>query len=534
MRPLVSGFERSVERCGSRPALEAAGQTLTYAELGERAGSIAAAIQQAGDEGPALAGVLADRTPTAFAGVLGALLAGRGYVPLNPTFPIERTRTMIERSGARTIVCDAAGAAQLEQVLAGLDARTIVLPDADAPTPPADWPGGHRVIAAGELPASDARRVPDADPQALAYLMFTSGSTGTPKGVMVTNANARHYVDNVVERYDPDEHDRFSQTAELTFDNSVLDLFCAWERGACVCCPDRRTLIKPGSWIRERELTVWFSVPSTAIFMRRFGQLKPGSYPSLRWSLFAGEALPLELAEAWLLAAPNSTVENLFGPTEATDVCLIHRFDPLTSPAQSEQGTVPIGHPLPGMSALIADDGLVEVAPGEVGELLICGPQVALGYWQDPERTAQAFVVPPGRDAVHYRTGDRARRPADPGGVVTYLGRRDHQVQIFGERIELGEVEAALRDASGVDAVAAIGWPVTAAGVSGIEAFVAGDVDADAIRAALQATLLGRMVPRRIHVVPELPLNANGKVDRAVLTAWLEDPVEPPASERAR
>ena len=356
--------------------------------------------------------------------------------------------------------------------------------------------------------------------------MFTSGSTGTPKGVMISHAGACHYIDVLVERYAITEHDRFSQTAELTFDNSVLDLFCAWERGACVCCPDRRTLIKPGSWLRERELTVWFSVPSTAIFMRRFKQLKPGSYPSLRWSLFAGEALPVELAAAWQEAAPNSTVENLYGPTEVTVDCLIHRFNARTTPAQAEQGTVPIGRPLPDMSARIVGDDLHEVAPGEVGELLVAGPQVALGYWRDPERTAEAFIVPPGCDAIHYRTGDQVRRPANDDGEFTFLGRRDHQVQIFGERIELGEVEAALREASGLDAVAALGWPTSAVGASGIEAFVGGDADAGAIRAAVASTLLGHMVPRRIHVLPELPLNANGKVDRGALVAWLERPVQ--------
>lgn len=537
MRPLHTGFVRNAERFGSRPALEAASETLTYAELDERARAVAARLLQADDPGPPLAAVFADRTPAAFAGLLGALMAGRGYVPLNPTYPPQRTRTMLAAADARSVVCDAAAAAQLPEVLAGLEPRTVVLCDGDeqAVAAVAERLPGHAVVGAAERSGGAGPRPADSDPQAIAYLMFTSGSTGRPKGVMVSHANACHYVDALVERYAITQHDRFSQTAELTFDNSVMDLFCAWERGACVCCPDRRTLIKPGSWLRERELTIWFSVPSTAIFMRRFGQLKPGSYPALRWSLFAGEALPVELARAWQEAAPNSTVENLYGPTEVTVDCVLYRFDAERTPAEAEHGAVPIGYPLPGMSVRIVGEDLQEVAPGEAGELLVAGPQVARGYWRDPERTAQAFIVPPGSEHVHYRTGDRTRRPADPSLPITFLGRLDHQIQVFGERIELGEVEAALRDASGLDAVAAVGWPVSAAGASGIEAFVAAaGADVPAIRAKLRDTLLAHMVPRGIHLLPELPLNANGKVDRRSLMDWLDTSARPATSEGGR
>ena len=145
--------------------------------------------------------------------------------------------------------------------------------------------------------------------------------------------------------------------------------------------------------------------------MRRLGQLKPDSYPSLRFSLFAGEPLPATVAQDWLHAAPHSTVENLYGPTELTIVCLGYRWTP-DSAAESEAGTVPIGEPLRDNQPLVVDAALGEVAPGEDGELLIAGPQVTRGYWRDPERTAAAFVAVPGREGVYYRTGDRVRRPA--------------------------------------------------------------------------------------------------------------------------
>ena len=521
---LSSGFVSSADRFADRPALHAGGESLSYAELLDRSAAIAAAVQRDAPGGePALVGVLAHRTVPQFSGVLGTHMAGHAYVPLNTTFPPERTRLMLERSEARALVADATGAEQLPAVLDGIAPGMLVIaPDHPDPAGLAARLPGHRVLGAPDLPDPDRWSVPAIEPRGLAYVMFTSGSTGTPKGVMISHAGGRHYVDRMVERYGLTEQDRCSQMFEPTFDVSVFDMFCAWQAGACVCCPDRRTLLKPGAWIRDAGLTLWFSAPSLGVIMRRLGQLKPGSFPGLRWSLFAGEALPVELAQAWQEAAPQSIVENLYGPTEATVVCVLHRFDPARGD-DGEQGTVPIGRPVPGMAALIAGEDLREVAPGDTGELLIAGPQVALGYWRDPQRTAEAFVTPPGRDAVHYRTGDRVRRPLDPDGPIPYLGRADQQVKVHGVRIELGEVEAAIRRESGSQSVACVGWPKTATGYDGIEAFVGGNgVDSDHLRSRLRESLPRHMVPRRVHVLDELPLNANGKVDRRALIATLD------------
>ncbi len=519
-RALYSGFLRSAEEFGDRPAVEVAGTTLSYTQLRERAASIAATLQAAAPDAEVpLTGVFAYRTPTAFAGVLGALLRGHGYVPLNRTLPPLRTKSMLERSGAGALICDAESAAQLPEVLEGIGGELVILlPDAEEVPEIA----GHTVLGAPDLaPAGGWEPVP-ADPDAVAYLLFTSGSTGVPKGVMVAHRNVPNYVDTLAERYAVTEADRFSQTHDMTFDNSVFDMFVPWERGACVCCPDAKTLIKPGGFIRDSKLTVWFSVPSTAAFMRRFGALKPDTYDTLRWSLFAGEALPVELAQAWQEAAPNSTVENLYGPTEATVDVTLYRFDADRTPGEAEAGVVPIGHPLPNITYRVVDPELAEVAPGSDGELLVSGPQVALGYWRDPERTAQSFVVL-GDGARYYRTGDRVRRPLGDGDPIGYLGRVDDQIKIRGVRVELGEIEAALREESGVDSVAAVGWPKTISGADGVEAFVGStDIDPKAVKAALEARLPGHMVPRKLHLLDALPLNANGKIDRPALLARLE------------
>ena len=525
LRSLHSGFLRSAECVPDRPALEVAGQTLTYAELRDRAASLAATIDRHHPGGGSeMVGLFAYRSPTAFAGVLGTLCSGRAYVPINRTFPTDRSRVMVQRCGTRVLIIDAESAGQLDQLLVeATDPMLLILPDHDDVTDVAGRHAGHTVLGAGELEPASAWEEREAEPASLAYLLFTSGSTGTPKGVMVEHRNIRHYIDRMGERFSLTEEDRCSQCFEMTFDVSVFDMFVCWDAGACLCCPSQKTLIKPGRFIRDSRLTLWYSAPSLAILMKRFGMLKPDSYPTLRYSLFAGEALPAEMVRAWEQAAPGSVIENQYGPTEVSIVCVLYRWDPETSPAECEQGVVPIGHAVEGLGLLVADPDLGEVEPGGEGELLVRGPQVTPGYWEDPGKTAAAFVVPPGRDEVHYRTGDRVRRPATEGAPVTYLGRLDHQIKVRGVRIELGEVEAVLREESGVDSVVAVGWPRRVGGADGIEAFIGEEaLDAEQIRARIEARLPGQMVPRHIHLLPELPLNANGKFDRPALLARLE------------
>jgi amino acid adenylation domain-containing protein len=447
-------------------------------------------------------------------------MRGHGYVPLNPKFPAGRNQSMLERAGCEAIVVDGERADTIVELLEGVERPlTLVLPDIENVAALAAKLPAHTVLGKADLEPADAWVETPVDPNGIGYLLFTSGSTGQPKGVMVAHRNVVAFVDVMTERYGIDERDRMSQT----FDLSAFDMFVAWDRGACLCCPPEAALMSPGQFIRDAELSVWFSVPSTGVFMRRLGALKPDAFPSLRLSLFCGEPLPAEVAKAWALAAPASHVENLYGPTELTIACMLYRWNSDTSPAECEHGVVAIGVPYPGMRVLVVGEGLHEVEPGESGELLLTGPQVTLGYWKDAEKTAAAFVVPPGEDRIFYRTGDRVRRPVGEQ-PMTYLGRVDHQIKILGHRVELGEVEAILREEAGVDAIVAIGWPKTESGANGIVAFV-GDLETDtaAVLEAARTRLPAYMVPRRIHRLAELPLNANGKFDRKALLQRLED-----------
>ena len=523
-QPLGWGFLASAERMPDRPALHVDGVLWSYGTLRQIATALAATLQErcGPDAGPFVA-VFADRSQTGFTGILGSLLAGHGYVPLNPQYPIARTRGMLDSARCRVLIADARAEAQLDLLLSGLDDRMLViLPDTDDARPWADrWPN-HEFLAARDLSSPDRWLEPSPDAGGLAYLLFTSGSTGAQKGVAVTHANVSHVLRAMVERYQIGCDDRLSQMFDATFDLSVFDMFGAWNQGACVYCPPRAQLLNPDRYIREHELTIWFSVPTAALLMKRFGSLQPGRYPSLRWSLFCGEPLPLELADAWAAAAPRSAIENLYGPTELTVACTAYRWHPQRAREESAAGLVPIGVPHPGMRARIVNESLEDVAPGEVGELLMAGPQCVPGYWRDEEATAEAFVRLRGEDEIYYRSGDHVRRAA-AGGPLQFVGRTDHQVKLAGHRIELGEVEAILRQEPGVHEAAAIGWPRNGAAVTGITAFLGGtNIDVFSVRARVRSKLQSYAVPQTILVLPALPQNANGKVDRQALVKLLE------------
>src|SRR5439155_12610605 len=403
---LLTAFLRSSEEFCDCEAIDVGGQATTYENLANRAKSLGATVRRALPSSEiSLTAVFAYRSQTAYAGVLGALMAGHGYVPLNPTFPVDRTRLMVERSLCRSLIVDARSEPQLERLLSEFPFPLVVIcPDQNDVTELAKKLPKHQIIGAAELIDAAEWKSRNIDVNSIAYLLFTSGSTGQPKGVMVSHANVLHYVDYVTKRYGIEKNDRLSQTFDLTFDLSAHDLFVTWGSGACLCVPSQKQMIKPGAFINEARLTAWFSVPSTAIFMRRFGELKAGLYPHLRLSLFCGEALPVEVVGDWSLAAPNSVIENIYGPTELTIGCTAYRWDNRKSPNECEQGIVPIGEPFDDMESLIVDEQLREVEDGLDGELVMTGPQLSPGYWQDRKRTEEAFVAIPNKDGIYYKT----------------------------------------------------------------------------------------------------------------------------------
>jgi amino acid adenylation domain-containing protein len=473
-RSLRTGVLASAAAHPNAPAVVVRGRTITYESLALRARVLAAAIVRALGRPAARVGVLAARSEVAYVGTLGALCSGAAFVPLNPKLPIERTRSMARRSELDAIIVDRDTAPLLDAV-AG-DVRVLIH---------GDQPGEHEPLA----------DLPDVRPDDLAYLLFTSGTTGEPKGVGITHTNVLHYLDVMGARYGLTPDDRCSQTFDQTFDLSVHDIFTTWNAGACLYAMAPIEMLAPVRFVNAHRLTTWFSVPSAAVLAR--DRIPAGSMPSLRWSLFCGEPLTNETAERWQAAAPNSVVENLYGPTELTIACLAYRWN--GTPKETLNGIVPIGRPLDGLTASIVDD-----------ELWVGGPQTAPGYWRDAKQTRERFVD------GYYKTGDRVVE--HPSGIYCYLGRIDHQLKILGFRVEPAEIEGILRQQPGVTGAVAVGYPVAQAQALGIVAFVTGEPgSADELRRAAASVLPAYMVPTKIVRLDQFPLNANGKVDRAEL-----------------
>ncbi len=513
---LRSGFLRHASATPDAPAIVVRGATSSYGQMEDRARRWARAIVDAHGGRPGRVGLFAYRSAVAYTGTMAALFSGATYVPLNPTFPIEKTAAMIEAADLDAVIVDSTCLPQVAK-LGPLAQLLLLIPEVDV----TEIPGmSGRILGKTELErVAPLEQLSPLTPEDIAYLLFTSGSTGAPKGVPVTHGNAAYFMEFMSRRYSIQPHDRFSQTFDQTFDLSVFDLFMAWSNGACVYGMTPVELLSPTKYINQNGITVWFSVPSVPAQMARRGTLQPNSLPTLRWSLFCGEPLTQRSAELWQAAAPNSIVENLYGPTELTIACFLHRWDPQRSPAMCRNGIVPIGRPYDGLSAMLVDEQLQAVPDGEIGELCVNGPQTTPGYWRAPEITAQRYVeLEVGRHEKRrfYRTGDLVAKL--PEGEYVFMGRADNQIKVLGHRVELGEIEAALRSHPGVEHAVAIGWPAVGTTADGIIAFVSGDVSSiDELLARAKASLPPYIVPRQIFPVSEMPLNANGKVDRRAL-----------------
>jgi amino acid adenylation domain-containing protein len=500
-----------------RLALSVDDGELTYGELAARASAIAAWLDRRAARPAARVGILAARSWEAYAGLLGACWHGAAYVPLNPALPESRLAWLLEFTELDALIVDERGLGRLAGSVARACPRHVLAPGIQAPGPSAalaEAVCGCEALATGRPLTEPALRAA-AD---LAYIIFTSGTTGTPKGVMVTNGNVAAFLAAMRGRYSFGPEDRVAQANELSFDNSVFDLFNAWSSGASLHVVPATQAMGPLQFIQRHNLTVWFSVPSTAIFMQRMKMLVPGGLPSLRYSAFAGEALPVATAQAWRAAAPASILDCLYGPTETTVVCTGDRFSDCVH-ATGSRGIVSIGKPFPGMRARILDAAGQTVAQGLPGELAFSGSQVARGYFRNDGQTAGRFRVLDGD--VWYLTGDLACQDRD--GLYHHLGRTDNQVKVNGYRVELEEVEAHLRAVCGTDSVAVVAWPMEHGTATGLVAFASGvEVGIGELREGMKARVPAYMVPSRVHLLPALPVNSNGKCDRKELAELLK------------
>ncbi|HEV7509114.1 MAG TPA: amino acid adenylation domain-containing protein [Thermoanaerobaculia bacterium] len=492
--------QAQVERTPDRIAAVDGEATLTYRELEDRASRLAHRLLRLGVRPGDRVGICVERSVSMLCSILGVLKAGAAYVPLDPAYPQARLAAMLEDSGAAALVASVASTA----AGASLQHLRTLAPEALAPEVAEELP---------ELPAAAA-----------AYVLYTSGSTGRPKGVVVTHRNAVRLfaaMDVVFGQRGPGV---WLAVTSICFDISVLELLWTLTRGFRVVIHDERPAgegVSVAEQIARHGVSHFQCTPSMAGMLAAIPE-RLRSLAPLSHLLLGGEALPGPLADR-LAAIVTGAVRNLYGPTETTVYSLGQRIE------RGEARPL-IGRPLSNTEVYLLDAALQPVPLGACGEVFLGGDGVAMGYWRRPDLTAERFLPDPlgSRPGGRlYRTGDLARHRKD--GSVDYLGRSDHQVKVRGVRMELGEIEEALRAHPAVaQTVAAVrddapgGRQLIAylVPVAGAQAGVlVGGPSASELRRFLAERLPEAMIPSAFVPLAALPLTRNGKVDRKALPA---------------
>lgn len=483
-------FEATAERWPDRHALQMGARTMSYAELDQAANRLAHWLRKAGVGRGSLVAIWLPRSIEAYISLLAVLKAGAAYVPLDPDYPLERVRFVLDDCEAALLISHSS--LPLDGTATGCPVLEIDRRWAEIQSQPPD-----RVATNNPVSAADD----------LCYVIYTSGSTGRPKGVEIEHRSAVHLVRTEAALFGVGPDDRVFQGFSLAFDASVEELWLAWCAGA-VLVAGTRQVVRSGPdlprFLREAGVTVLSCVPTLLAMMTE-------EVPSLRLIIVGGEECSPALVKRW--HRPGRRMVNTYGPTEATVIatyadCEVDR--PVT-----------IGRAVAGYDLHVVDESLRPVAPGQPGELLIGGIGLARGYLGRPELTQEKFIAT-GRGDRLYRTGDLVRQNA--AGELEFLGRIDAQVKLRGFRVELGEIEAVLLECPSIKA-AAVTIYRDGSGNQQLAAYLVRDADHDgAVQAAeilkhARLRLPAYMVPAVIEFLGDLPTLASGKLDRRGLPA---------------
>ena len=480
--------ESGADRDPDRTALVFGERSLTFRELEERANRIAHQLREMGAQPGRLVGVCLERSPDLVATLLAILKSGAAYVPLDPSYPADRTAYVLGDAGATVLVSED----RVVKDLGAIPCRVLSL-DGDA----------------GRIEQRAATRPePLAGPEDLAYVIYTSGSTGRPKGVQIEHRAVGNFVQSMAERPGLGPDDVLLAVTTAAFDIAVLELFLPMYVGARIVLASRETARDPDALqlaLRQQGVTVMQATPATWRMLIEAGW--SGS-PSLK-VLCGGEALPRDLAAQ--LLPKCAVLWNMYGPTETTVWSTCGQI--------VDAATIHIGTPIANTQVYIVDEALQPRPIGVPGELMIGGDGLARGYLGQSELTAEKFIASPFQ-AGHrlYRTGDLAKFREDGG--IECLGRTDFQVKIRGFRVELGEIESVLASEANIEqavVVAREDRPGAKSLIAYVRPTAGATIDEAELRKAVTATLPDYMVPSRVVALDAFPLTPNGKIDRRAL-----------------
>jgi amino acid adenylation domain-containing protein len=518
---LVQMIRRGAAIAPAKTAVRSANAELTFAQLLDGASRIGTALADAGVQRGDRVGIWMDKTPACVQVVVGTMMAGAAYVPLDPKAPWRRCHAILADCGVSAVFADGPRLAQLPHLLEGLSPRLLVAEgqpsavhgDAEAPVLALE------PVTLAEVLSRPARALDEPSLDDLAYILYTSGSTGTPKGVVHTHRSGADFVRWVMDTYGITADDVFSSHAPFHFDLSISDLYASLGSGATVRLISSLEAMLPPYLVKsvaDWGITVWYSVPSILISMMETGGLEAAGFGKVRILFFAGEVFPTAQLRRLRAALPHVRLANLFGPTE-TNVCTYYDV-----PADIPEGKpIPIGKTCENLESFVLDDEGHEVGEGVEGTLWVRGGNLMSGYWNDVERTAATLKPDPrGRPGVAYCTGDRVR--LQPDGDYEFLGRRDHMVKIRGFRIDTGEVEAALAAHAGTLEAVVVAIPDEQSGnrlAASVVARSGSTLEIKELRSYCAERLPVYMVPEFIEVIDAMPRTSTGKADRSTLSA---------------
>ena len=493
-------------------------EATNYQELEQASNRLARALKVAGCNRGDRVALLLPKSPRALIGMFGSLKADCIYVPLDTTSPAARLVRILRSCESRCVLAEQSTSALLSEIIGqgGIEGSArIGWMDEGEPT------GGNfcwRDIRGMSDSPVDSQN----DETSPVHILFTSGSTGVPKGVVITQSNIIHFIDWAVKYFGFNPSDRISGHPPLHFDLSTFDVYGTVAAGAQIhLLPPELSLLphRLASFMRDSELTQWFSVPSVLNQMAKVNAVRWNDFPTLRRLLWCGEKFPTPALIHWMRRLPHVSFVNLYGPTEATIASSYYRVPRCP---QDDTEEIPIGEPCEGEQLRVLDDQLRPVPPGEAGDLYISGVGLSPGYWRDPETTKRVFLTDPQGSAASdriYKTGDLAR--VGENGLIYILGRSDSQIKSRGYRIELGEIETAVHALPGIQEAAVVAFD--GGGFEGAAIGCAYVPSADhelsplSLKKQLASVLPHYMVPACWMPLQHMPRNGNGKTDRPKL-----------------
>lgn len=461
----------------------------TYLQFGQCVSKIRSELTKTDYRNTKVGLVINDDLET-YASIIALWLEGDCYVPLHPNWPLERCLDICEQVEL-DLILDSSEMSRYENnyVLNTTKLEYTV-----------DYLEPKEGVSDDEL----------------AYILFTSGSTGKPKGVQLSRRNLSSFVDAFFDIYTMDESDKCLQCFDLTFDLSIMSYLIPLLKGACVYTvpPDAIKYTYIGGLIEDEGLTFALMAPSTIKYLKPYFDEIDCS--SLKYSLFCGEALPLDVTEEWSKCAKNAVIDNVYGPTEDTIFCSTYRFI-RDGKNKTHNGILSIGKPMKNCDMTVFDEENEECAVDVMGELCLSGPQLTPGYYKNEQKNKGCFFEKDG--IVWYRSGDLCFKDAD--GDIMYSGRLDHQAKIQGFRVELGEIEWHAREFLGDRNVVCMAFD-NKDGLTEIAMFIESkEFDPNDMIAYMRTKMPSYMIPSRLFYVPTFPLNANDKTDKVKLKAMI-------------